>query len=391
MAATTDHKITPVILAGGPQGREHLLAHRNASRQCLLHQAIESIADDRIFTSPVIAGNAADEDVLRVELDVAGIEPAAVILARNWPGDAGALVMSTMLAASLGYRGAVLALPLDRPIPDAESLSAAITQARPALQLGAYASFGLEPGAVPEATNYFVTGNPIMTGAEAAEDPPKLFTVADFATAAEAQLLSADNGAFADTGIHILPMTELLKDLRLSGSRLFSACQTVLTAAIIDQCFVRTGEFALEATKSIAETLLARSPRNIVVAVSSFLPAASAGEEWDIIPQDGAQNITSGDIILQDVSGAYVHSTGPITAVAGLDNVVVVNLGAAVIVTSKSHMPNIRHMADAIRQQLQIKAAKTTRQEAAQNIANAVATARPAPEPQAFVLQRAAS
>jgi mannose-1-phosphate guanylyltransferase len=235
-----------------------------------------------------------------------------------------------------------------------------------------------------------VTGSPVAVGAESDEEPLRLFTIANFATADEAKLQGSSDDIFADTGVHILPIVELLKDLRLSGPRLFSACQRALMAATIDQHLVRTAELALDGAEArpIAETLLARSPRNIVVAVASFAPAAAAAEAWEVVAQDGAQNVTSGDIILQDVSGAYVHSTGPVTAVAGLDNVVVVNLGAAVIVTSKSHMQNIRPMADAIRQHLQIKAAKLKREEAAQSIAHAVETA--VPEPEAFVLQRAA-
>jgi mannose-1-phosphate guanylyltransferase/mannose-6-phosphate isomerase len=390
MATTADYKITPVILAGGPQGRGRLLNHRGGSHQSLLLQAMACVADESLFTSPVIVANADDEDVLRVELDIAGIEPAAAILAKTWPGDATALVMSAMLGASLGYQGAMLVLPLDRLLPDAETLAAWTAQARSALQLGAYVSFGLEPGAAPEQAKFFVTGSPISMGVDSEEETPRLFTVADFATSEEAKLLASDNGAFADTGIHLLPIVELLKDLRLSGPRIYSNCQVALSNSTIDQYFVRPKELAADKVQSstIIETLLSRSSRNIVVAVSDFAPAEPVAEEWHFVPEDASQNITSGDIILQDVSGAYVHSCGPVTAVAGLDNVVVVNLGAAVIVTSRSHMQHIRPMAEAIRQQLHVKAARAARMEMAQDIAHAVDTA--APEPEAFVLQRAA-
>jgi hypothetical protein len=65
--------------------------------------------------------------------------------------------------------------------------------------------------------------------------------------------------------------------------------------------------------------------------------------------RDQSQNVTIGDVILHDVSGAYVRSEGPLTAVVGLSDVIVVNTGDAVIVAAKSHAQEIRRIAEAVK------------------------------------------
>ena len=95
---------------------------------------------------------------------------------------------------------------------------------------------------------------------------------------------------------------------------------------------------------------------------------------WEISERDTSQNVTIGDVILDDVQGAYVRSEGPVTAVVGLKDVIVVNTGDAVIVAAKSHAQNIRRIAEAVRDR------KTTEQsdepiDVAQEIADVVETA----------------
>ena len=70
---------------------------------------------------------------------------------------------------------------------------------------------------------------------------------------------------------------------------------------------------------------------------------------WQLSDRDQSQNVTIGDVVLHDVTGAYVRSEGPLTAVVGLSDVIVVNTGDAVIVAAEGHTQEIRRIAEAVR------------------------------------------
>ena len=126
---------------------------------------------------------------------------------------------------------------------------------------------------------------------------------------------------------------------------------------------------------SIDYALMEKTTRAAVVPVDPlWSDVGSWTAVWEISERDQSQNVTMGDVILHDVTGAYVRSEGPVTAVVGLDDIIVVNTGDAVIVAAKSHAQDIRHVAEAIRRRNKsAKSAAHAPKDIAEAIENAVA------------------
>ncbi|MEX2009805.1 MAG: hypothetical protein WEC41_06385, partial [Dongiaceae bacterium] len=57
--------------------------------------------------------------------------------------------------------------------------------------------------------------------------------------------------------------------------------------------------------------------------------------------KDAAGNVCVGNVVVEDVRGSYVRSDGPLTTVVGLDGVVVIVTGDAVLVAAKNRVQDI--------------------------------------------------
>jgi mannose-1-phosphate guanylyltransferase / mannose-6-phosphate isomerase len=139
--------------------------------------------------------------------------------------------------------------------------------------------------------------------------------------------------------------------------------------------------FAALESISIDYALMEQTKRAAVVPTDPlWSDVGSWTAVWEISERDQEQNVTVGDVILHDVTGAYVRSEGPVTAVVGLSDVIVVNTGDAVIVASKSHAQDIRHIAEAVRKRTQKSTGQAPLTDA-DAIAKAVELALPEPRP----------
>jgi mannose-1-phosphate guanylyltransferase len=130
------------------------------------------------------------------------------------------------------------------------------------------------------------------------------------------------------------------------------ACQQSLTAARIEGRVVHPDSHAFSGTEAISidYAVMEKTDRAAVVPTDPlWSDVGSWTSVWEMSDRDQSQNVTIGDVILHDVSGAYVRSEGPLTAVVGLSDVIVVNTGDAVIVAAKSHAQDIRRIAEAVK------------------------------------------
>ena len=161
-----------------------------------------------------------------------------------------------------------------------------------------------------------------------------------------------EGGYHWNSGMFLFPVAPLLQEMQVLIPDIVTACQKSLVDAEVDDNIIRPPHEAFVQAENISidYAVMERTARAAVVPVDPlWSDVGSWTAVWEISERDDAQNVTLGDVILHDVRGAYVRSEGPVTAVVGLEDVIVVNTGDAVIVASKSHAQDIRTIAEAVR------------------------------------------
>jgi mannose-1-phosphate guanylyltransferase/mannose-6-phosphate isomerase len=352
--------ITPVILVGGSGTRLWPLSRDDKPKQfqaiagqsSMFQQTLTRITDPSRFTPPIIIGNVTHHEMIQAELREADITPAAVILEPEGRNTAPAVAITAMLTMALKLGEHVLVMPSDHYIRDPGRLISAIDKARTAAEMGAFVTFGITPDGPETSYGYIKQGEPLVT---AGNDSQEIFKVARFVEKPprhDAARMLEDGDFHWNSGMFLFPVKPLLQEMQVLKPGIIAACQQALVEGTVENNVIRpsSAAFAEAENISIDYAVMEKTARAAVVPVDPlWSDVGSWTAVWEISERDSAQNVTLGDVILDDVQGAYVRSEGPVTAVVGLKDVIVVNTGDAVIVAAKSHAQDIRRIAKAVR------------------------------------------
>jgi mannose-1-phosphate guanylyltransferase/mannose-1-phosphate guanylyltransferase/mannose-6-phosphate isomerase len=330
----------------------------------MFQQTVLRVTDPSRFTSPIIVGNRAHKDMLTSDLEAIGVKPATFVLEPEGRNTAPAITIAAMIALAARLGDTLLVMPSDHYIQDPAKLIAAIDKARAGARFGAFVTFGIAPHGPETSYGYIKQGDALPYpglegGAEAdiyrvqrfVEKPPR--------HTAEAML--SEGGFYWNSGMFMLPVAEFLNEIKRLKPAILSGCQDSLAQGLVEGITVHPDPAVFSKIESISidYAVMEHTARAAVVPTDPlWSDVGSWTAVWEISQRDQAQNVTVGDVILHDVSGAYVRSEGPITAVVGLNDVIVVNTGDAVIVASKSHAQDIRHIAEAVKKRSRLTAAR---------------------------------
>jgi mannose-1-phosphate guanylyltransferase/mannose-6-phosphate isomerase len=72
---------------------------------------------------------------------------------------------------------------------------------------------------------------------------------------------------------------------------------------------------------------------------------------WSVGQKDQNNNVIKGDVLLENTNNSYLHSSGRLISVVGLDNVVVIETSDAVLVADKSQSQSIKNIVQQLEMQ----------------------------------------
>jgi len=311
-------------------------------------QTMERIADPVMFARPIIITNEDFRFIVAEQLRELGIE-ADIVLEPARRDSGPAVAVAAALAVRRDPTAAVLVLAADHIVRKPDEFLAACRSAAAAVANGRIVTFGILPTA--PSTNYgYIRPGAKLNGAtalavEAFVEKPDAGTAARYV--AEHYLWNSGNFMFrADI---------MLDEITRFEPAMAEAARAAVAEMIEDLDFLRLAPepFGRAPKKSIDYAVMERTKLAAVVqADMGWSDVGSWDAVWDNLEHDQSGNAVSGPAIVLDSRNSLVRSDETVlTAIVGLDNVVVVATGDTVLVAARDKAESVKALVEQLKSQ----------------------------------------
>jgi len=343
-----DERIWPVILSGGSGTRLWPLSRTAMPKQLLALTGARTMLQDTAlrtaggdFHAPLIVCGEAHAVAIAAQLAAIGIVPAATIVEPAARNTAAAIALAALEVAARDPDGIVLVMPSDHVIDRPDALLAAVARGHAAVTAGWLATFGIAATEPATGYGYIERGPAIGDGVFAA----RRFIEKPQREAAEAML--AAGGHDWNGGLFLFRADAFLAALAEHAPEVLAAARAAVVRAGRSGNEIRpdADSFAAAPSISVDYAVMERAARVAVIPVDMGWSDIGA---WDAVlahgDADALGNVTRGPTLLAETRGCLVRSEGPLVATLGVEGLIIVATGDAVLVASASHAQAVRDL-----------------------------------------------
>lgn len=331
--------LVPVILCGGSGTRLWPLSRRQYPKQFLPLVSARSMLQDTAIRASTL------EDVqpalilcgeehrflVAEQMREAGTRFDSIVLEPAQRNTAPAVAVAAIAVQKSNPDAVMLVLPADHVILDLASFQAAVAVAVKAAAQGAIVTFGITPDRPETGYGYIEPGRKITEGCYRIErfvEKPSL----------EKAVSLVSTGLLWNSGMFALKPARYLEELSILTPEVGNAAQAAWDKRTSDRDFCRLDPEGFSACPavSIDVAVMEKTSRAAVVPVEmGWSDVGSWASLWDTSAKDSCGNVLRGDVDVQDTRNSYLRSDSRLLSVTGMDDVVVVVTGDAVLVTRR--------------------------------------------------------
>jgi len=347
-------KILPVIMCGGagtrvwPESRETMPKQFIAliGKSSTFQDTVGRVSDP-IFDAPIVVTNRDYRFLVREQLAEMGAQ-AIIVLEPSRRDSGPAVAVAALLAAQRDPQTIVAVFAADHVILDQSGFLAASTAAAAAAADGYIVTLGVTPSEPAVGYGYIRPGAPIGSGkalkVEAFVEKPDR-------TAAERYVAA---GYLWNSGNFFFRADVMLDELRAFEPEMAEATARALAAAVDDLGFLtlEARAFADAPKKSIDYAVMERTKRAAVVPASiGWSDVGDWGAVWKLSKRDANGVSIHGEGFALDAKNVHIRSAGMLTAVVGVNDVVVVSTQDAVLVLAREQGAKVKQLVEALKKE----------------------------------------
>ena len=339
--------LIPVLMSGGVGSRLWPV-----SRELFPKQFFPLVDDDATMlqatyararlvsdAAPIVVCNETHRFLVAEQLREAGADKATIMLEPMGRNTAPATALAALSAIQRDADAQLLVLPADHAITDTQAFVQAVEQGQRDAALGKLVTFGIKPSAAETGYGYIQAQAASEGGSFAIQafvEKPDLST---------AQAYVDSGNYYWNSGMFLFGAQTWLDELGQHAPDILQQAQKAFAASDIDLDFVRidSEEFAACPADSIDYAVMEHTAHGVVIPLQcGWNDVGSWSSLWEMGEQDAARNVVHGDVVLHDVKDSLVRSESRLTAVLGVDNVVIIETADAVLVADRNKVQDIK-------------------------------------------------
>ena len=338
--------IIPVILCGGSGSRLWPASRESYPKQFLAFAGGKSLFQDTIarvggplFEKPIIVTGTDYRFLVAEQVRASGIA-ADLVLEPLRRDSCAAVTAAAEIAAARDPDAIVLVLAADHAIPETAEFLTHVERGLAAAKAGRIVTFGIRPTGPATGYGYIRPGAP-LAGTEGVAAIDAFVEKPDAATA---ERYVAD-GYLWNSGNFLFSAKVFLAEVNRLAPEIAVPVAEAVKAVVRDLDFLRLepAAFARAVAKSVDYAVMEKSAAAAVVPSTfrwSDIGAWSA--IWELAEKDADGNASQGDAVFLRTTNSYVNSPEVLTALIGVDNLVVVTTRDAVLIAAKDRSEDVK-------------------------------------------------
>ena len=348
-------KILPVIMCGGSGTRVWPESRESLPKQFIplvgelsTFQMVVAMLKDPAFETPVVISNIDYRFLVQDQLAQIGAQ-AEIILEPMRRDSGPAVAVAAELAARRSPDTVVAVFAADHVVQNRDALVVLCKQAAEAASAGKIVTLGIKPTEPATGYGYIKTGVPISPGSpvltvEAFVEKPDHKTAQKYV--AEGYFWNCGNFIFR-ADVMQAEIAEFVPDMAEGAKLALDGATTDLQFRILD------GAGLMHAPKiSIDYAVMERTKRiALVPADIGWSDVGTWQAVWELSDRDASGNSVRGHGLVLDGKNVHVRSDHHLTAVVGLDDVIVVTTQDAVLVLNRSQGDKVKQLVDMMKSQ----------------------------------------
>ncbi|GAN69401.1 mannose-1-phosphate guanylyltransferase/mannose-6-phosphate isomerase [Acetobacter orleanensis] len=352
---TAGKMIVPVVLSGGTGSRLWPMSRASFPKQLWSLVSARSMLQETVlrgqvagFAPPVIVCNEEHRFLIAEQLREVSVTGASIMLEPVGRNSAPAITAAALLVAQTHPEAVLWMMAADADIKKSDALGEAMAKAVQAAEQGRIVTFGMAPTR-PETGYGYIEKGDLLPGVDG------VFTIRSFRekpVQAVAEEFVKDGNYFWNSGMFVFRADVLLAEMQHYAPEVLQNVQEAFAKRKTDLDFIRLDKDAFAQAPDISIDYAIAEPTQVSAVIPADLGWSDVGSWdalWDISPKTAEGNVLLGDVLVEDAHGCYVRSEGPLTAVSGVDDVVVVVTSDAVLVTRKDRAQDVKKVVDRLK------------------------------------------
>ena len=337
--------IAPVILSGGSGTRLWPLSRKLYPKQFINLVNETTLFQDTILrlpkdvAEPLIICNEEHRFLAAEQLREIGKKTKGIILEPEGRNTAPAVALAALQFINKGEDPILLVLSADHLIKNIEAFHQSITIASELAENNKLITFGVVPDKAETGYGY------IEANINNTDDYYSIKSFTEKPSQKNAKKYLDSGNYLWNSGMFMFKASVFLGELEKFEPEISSACKKSCTTKNIDSDFIRIDNDAFHQcpNESIDYAVMEHTKNGVVVPLdANWSDVGSWSSLWDIKTKDNNDNVSKGDVFLEDVKNTYTYSSNRLVSVIGVSNLVIVDTQDALLVANKQQTHNIK-------------------------------------------------